>query len=239
METAFDPTAHQIKDEFLPNKESTWKYPAEEDGWVHAHNSLRFEMSALLEALEAIQKRGAIKEWEVKHLKKAWEAHADHIHCHHDNEDEIMVPYLKQRFRYPEQAITDHEGLVAMIESLGKAIGALKVGSKVDALKQEFSEYRNAMLPHLAHEEAQCLPLARAYFTPEEMAKKVQEIVAQDNKTEMGSLIYVMGVKHFRQSFMRQEGIPWFVWYMVFMWKLRTFKQEFVIPVEALKAGTP
>ena len=39
----FDPTdkQFQIKKEFPPDKESTWKYQAENDGWVHAHNALR------------------------------------------------------------------------------------------------------------------------------------------------------------------------------------------------------
>lgn len=41
-------------EEFLPDKESSWKYPPEADGWVHAHNSIRAEMRALIEAVDAV-----------------------------------------------------------------------------------------------------------------------------------------------------------------------------------------
>lgn len=104
--TAFDPTdsKFQLNDEFKPDKESSWPYPKEEDGWTHAHNSLRDEMRSLVTALEATNSRdGDLQEWEVNCIKKAWGAHFTHVHSHHTNEDKIMVPFLKTRFLYPEK----------------------------------------------------------------------------------------------------------------------------------------
>lgn len=104
--SSFDPTDNkfQLKDEFKPDKEKLWPFPKEEDGWTHAHNSLRAEMRTLVECLEATNKRqGGLQDWEVNCIKKAWAAHEVHIHCHHKNEDDIMVPFLKTRFRYPNK----------------------------------------------------------------------------------------------------------------------------------------
>ena len=76
-------------------------------GWMHAHNSLRAEMSALVAAVEAVELRGEFRDdWEVDCIQKAWAAHYAHIHAHHSNEDAILVPYLKTRFKYPEQVRT-------------------------------------------------------------------------------------------------------------------------------------
>ena len=104
---AFDPTdkKFQINDETKPDKESSWPYSKEEDGWVHAHNSIRDEMRQLVTALEATNGRdgGDLQDWEIKCIKKAWKAHEIHIHSHHSNEDDIMVPFLKKRFHYPNK----------------------------------------------------------------------------------------------------------------------------------------
>jgi hypothetical protein len=103
---AFNPTdpKYQLNDEFKPDKEESWPYPAEKDGWMHAHNSLREEMRNLVTALEATNAReGNLKDWEAKCIKKAWAAHEIHVHSHHTNEDDIMVPYLETRFKYPDK----------------------------------------------------------------------------------------------------------------------------------------
>jgi len=46
-----------------------------------------------------------------------------------------------------------------------------------------------------------------------------------------------VGPEKFRKVFMRQAGIPFFVWYIDFMWRLRLFRREFVTPLEAVKNG--
>jgi hypothetical protein len=115
--TKFDATdsKYQLKDEFKPDKEKLWPYPKEEDGWVHAHNALRFEIRELIEAVDATHKRSPqLQQWEIDCIAKAWKGHEDHIHSHHSNEDNIMGPYLSTRFHYPDKvskavAPTKHE----------------------------------------------------------------------------------------------------------------------------------
>jgi len=48
-----------------------------------------------------------------------------------------------------------------------------------------------------------------------------------------------MGRDHFREVFMPQEKIPWFVWYIAFRRHVNVFQNEFVDEVDALKSGIP
>jgi Hemerythrin HHE cation binding domain len=102
----FNPTdpKYQLTEEFKPDKEATWHFSADKDGWMHAHNALREEMQNLVTALAAtIAREGNLNDWEAKCIKKAWAAHEIHIHSHHKNEDEILVPFLETRFKYPDK----------------------------------------------------------------------------------------------------------------------------------------
>jgi hypothetical protein len=57
-------------------------------------------------------------------------------------------------------------------------------------LLKELVEYEAMIKPHLLQEEIECLPLCRAYFTPEEISVKVQEMIAHGPKVETGSFIH-------------------------------------------------
>lgn len=222
-------------EEFLPDKESSWKYPPEADGWVHAHNSIRAEMRALIEAVDAVG--GSIKAWQVACIKTAWESHFTHIHSHHTNEDDVFVPKIKVRFHYPDKYAADHETLVAKLDKIAAIVKDLKEGDSNKALLTELMEYEVMMKPHLQQEEDECLPLMRAYFTPEDIAPIIQEIIGAGPKIEIGSFIHCMGAETFRNVFMVQEGIPFFVWYIDFKSRLALFEKEFVKPLNAVKAG--
>eukprot|EP00538_Stauroneis_constricta_P002849 CAMPEP_0119558162 /NCGR_PEP_ID=MMETSP1352-20130426/10229_1 /TAXON_ID=265584 /ORGANISM="Stauroneis constricta, Strain CCMP1120" /LENGTH=272 /DNA_ID=CAMNT_0007605429 /DNA_START=88 /DNA_END=906 /DNA_ORIENTATION=+ len=237
---AFDPTdaKHQVSPQFAPDKEKTWNHTKEQDGWVHAHDSLRREMKMMIKALKACKSRGGgIKFWEANCIKQFWGTHFSHVHAHHHNEDEIMVPFLKTRFVYPEKTITDHEGLEAHLDKLCAAVDGLKAGQGVANLCDLMVAYEEMMLPHLLEEEEQCLPLARAYFTAAEIAPKVQEILGHGPKEEIGSLIASMGVERWRKEFMPQEGIPGFVWFLDFKGRHKAFLKNFETPVEGVTAG--
>ena len=104
--SSFDPTdpQYQVIDDFKPDKESTWPYPPERDGWVLAHNAIRGEMKAFREAFEAMKERDEpLKEWEIHAIKTAVGEHLEHIHAHHSNEDNIFVHELMKRFHYPKK----------------------------------------------------------------------------------------------------------------------------------------
>jgi hypothetical protein len=86
-------------------------------------------------------------------------------------------------------------------------------------------------------EEATALLLLRAYFKPEDLKPVIEYIVANGPKIEMGSCIYFMGVDKFYNEFMKQEGIPFFVYYVDFQFRLREFKERVAKHIDALKSG--
>ena len=104
---------YQVTDQYKPDKENEWTYPPERDGWVLAHNSLRGEMRLMREALLAMKARDKLlTAWELKALTIAAEGHLEHIHCHHRNEDEILAPECRTRFKYPEK-VSEFEAVVS------------------------------------------------------------------------------------------------------------------------------
>lgn len=227
----------QVSEDFPPDKESTWPTPMEKDGWMHAHNALRDQLRSFIEVLEVVKLRGTLDQWEIDCIRTVWHGHYLNIHDHHENEDRIYTPFLKTRFHYPEKCETDHDALVVSMDKLSVLVKALKVGDKADNLLSSYVELEKLMLPHLKQEEDECLPLCRAYFTQEECLPKIQEIIKNENDAGMGGFIHTMGEAEFRQGFMKQEGIPFFVWYIQFWWQYRAFKKQILQPMAALKAG--
>ena len=112
----------------------------------------------------------------------------------------------------------------------------------LDKLAKAWDEYGTMLKPHLLEEEAFVLPLMRAYFTHEEMGKLVEVILTDPEAPpeEIGAFIHFMGEEKFRSVFMKQEGIPCFVWWVGgFSSKLTLYRTEIVPQVDALKSGTP
>jgi hypothetical protein len=106
MTTSFDPTSteHEISKQYLPDKETSWPYPKEDDGWILDHNVLRGQMQMIREGLEAIQARGQpVVEWEVTALLQAFDHHYVFFQTHHADEDDIFTPALSKRFKFPDK----------------------------------------------------------------------------------------------------------------------------------------
>jgi hypothetical protein len=226
---------------FAPDKESAWKHPMHKDGWMHAHNALRAEIARFRDALAQLAARAQLRRWEVDCLQEAWREHRAHVHSHHSNEDDMMAPFLNTRIRSPDKLHDDHEALLITLEQLDQRIEGLSLErgpGSLDALHSEWVAYEAAMKPHLEEEEVTQLPLMRAYFTPEEITPIVQKIIARGPPAEMGSFICTMGEEAFFE-FMRQEGIPGFVWYLEFRGKRDAFQRLFIDNLDAVAEGRP
>jgi Hemerythrin HHE cation binding domain len=232
--------------EYPPDKEGTWPYAKEDDGWMHAHNSIRAEMNQLIAAIDGIRGDKPLSAAQISYIQQAWQCHYEHVHAHHSNEDDLLVPFLSTRFVYPVQHEHDHTSLVAKLEALQAMVADLsslssspadsKTGSTCESLVRALKEYQAMMLPHLAAEEVDSLPLMRAYFTPEEITPVVQKILGTGPTFEIGSFIACMGVDTFRMKFMVQEGIPDFLWADDFQNRYQYYQDNFATPlVELLK----
>jgi len=96
------------------------------------------------------------------------------------------------------------------------------------------------MLPHLHEEEAVALPLLRAYFTPAEVGKLVQDILGNAPPVALGSFLYFMGgTRQACAKFMENEGIPFFVWYIAFKGHLQVYHERMGRHHDALLSGVP
>jgi len=234
---------------YKPDKEKTWTYPREEDGWTHAHNSLRGEIDTFGEALQATVERCNLgkppEAWEIAAIQRWWKSHFEHIHCHHHNEDHKFVPFFQKRFNYPPKLEADHVTLIEHLDKIASLVAGLSTEDSSEGLgklAQSWDEYDKMLKPHLLEEEAFVLPLMRAYFLHEETATLVQDILSNPKapKEEMGAFIHFMGEEKFRSEFMKQEGIPCFVWWVGgFSSKSTYYRAEVVTLVDALKSGTP
>lgn len=236
---AFDPKdkKYQVSEAFPPDKEETWPFPKEKDGWMLAHDSLRGEVTDMKEALAEVAKRGPMPGWGVTAIQGWCEAHFRHMHAHHTNEDDLFAPFCRERFHWPEKTEADHQDIIKKFDEIEGVIKALKEGDTVDDLVRVWDEYKSILFPHFREEEDVSLPLMRAYFTREDVAPKVQEIVSKGPKEEMGAIIYYTGEDTIRNEFMVQEGIPSFVWYIDFKGKLSFYKSTQIARLDALKSG--
>lgn len=201
-----------------------------------AHNAIRGELVDFRKALHETVQRGYLEQWEIAALRSMWSAHSEHVHAHHSNEDEKMNPFLSSRIKLPSKLEADHIELVKQMDEIGKLVNDSHP-SPID-LQNAWIYYEAIMLPHLAEEERIALPLMRAYFTPQEIGPVVQDIVSKGPPVEMGSFIHYSGDAAFFE-FMKQEGIPGFVWYLEFKSKRDLFQKVFKRNVEALIAGIP
>merc|ERR1711998_355651 len=151
---------------------------------------------------------------QVESVQAWWAGHAKHIHEHHSNEDDIFNPVLRERIVYPDKLEADHVQLVAAMDAIAANVRELKPGSQLIGLRSLWAHYEAIMLPHLHEEEQVGLPLARAYFTPQEIDKATQQILKRSNPVSLGSFVHVLGHKADTKQFMRENGIPGFVWHL-------------------------
>lgn len=190
-----------------------YKYPESHDGWVLAHNAVRFEIGEMKRVLETINDEVLVR-WQVDAVQAWWKGHEVHVHEHHSNEDDLFNPVLRERIVYPEKLEADHVELVAAMDAIAKEVASLQPGGTLEALRQLWLHYESIMLPHLHEEEQVGLPLARAYFTPAEIDKLVAKILKRSDPVSLGSFVHVLGHKKDAKEFMRENGIPGFVWHI-------------------------
>jgi len=234
--------AYQADPAYLPDKTALWKAPEAHDGWVHAHNAIRFEIGEMKRVVAALGET-QLEEWQLVAVRAWWAAHAAHVHEHHSNEDDILNPVIRQRVNYPAKLEADHTQLVAAMASIESHVSQrLAVGSTLCELRALWAEYETLMLPHLFEEEQVGLPLVRAYFTPAEIEKVVSSFMKKGDPVSLGSFVHVMGHKKDVQGFMQENGIPSFVWHVPGKGfkALRTlYRNKVQCHIDSLLAGEP
>lgn len=230
----------QVASEHAPDKTSSWPHPIQDDGWMLAHNSLRLELQDILEAVSKLKSNNPqTPQWAIDSLSRVWQEHTIHVKGHHINEDEIATPAMKERIHLPDKLESDHEIVLQKVQNVTHAIQSLQEYDAVTNVEQALLEYKQVLLPHLLEEEEIALPLFRSYFTPEDWAPVQKKIVRKAKPGELGSFIYYQTEQQFREKFMKQEGIPFFVWHLLFRKKYQYFLDNVKAHLDALETGAP
>jgi len=205
----------QANPAFKPDKAHLWQSPESHDGWIHAHNAVRFEIGEMKRVVEALTIAPiTLKRWHVDAVQAWWTGHEKHVHEHHTNEDDLFNPTIRTRVVYPEKLEADHVELVAAMNAIAEHVRALQPGDTLESLRALWMDYESVMLPHLHEEEQVGLPLVRAYFTPAEIDKVVATILKRSDPVSLGAFVHVMGHKKEVKLFMKENGIPGFVWHI-------------------------
>lgn len=245
---AFVPTdaKYQVSDEYPPNKESTWPYPPEKSGWYMAHNCLRDAMEQFQDCLASVRSKADkcphLQVWQVNCLQELFALQYNMVEEHHTTEDSILAPEFLKRFKYPDKLVDDHEGIITQLDKVKDIVKNLKPGADavacMDELMVVFEQYSRAIRPHFEEEETFGLPLSRAYFQPKEVARIMRKAQSQSKPQPLGigCFIYFNGTDSVRK-FMKQEGIPFFVWYLVFLPGYKQYCRNILPKVNALKNG--
>ena len=150
------------KDGAVPDKAALWTYPEISDGWYRIHNTIKAEMAKFSAGLAACT--SPLEAWQVEALQAYWKGHSNLVNVHHEHEDTMFTPMLKEKVNYPEKLEADHDALMKMMAGVDSAVAALAAGGDVAALVAVFDPFRKTMEAHLKEEEEICVPLMFAYF---------------------------------------------------------------------------
>ena len=128
----------QADPKYKPDKDELWTYPASDDGWIKAHDAIRYEVDTFLRALESFvlsfSKLSAnttnntntsntststnLPEWTTHAIEIFWRHHEKHVSNHHSNEDDIMNPFMKKRVNLPQKLEADHEIIIEKMNDI-------------------------------------------------------------------------------------------------------------------------
>lgn len=161
----------------LPGQAHTAEGPHDQTGMYVMHHALRRDFARFVAAVQ----NTPISEHAVwSALLARWLVLADVLHHHHSAEDAELWPMLQQhaeRAGAEEDLETladmeaEHERLDAALAAAREAFSAMSDHPCADhrnALEIRLSAAREALLEHLAHEEAQALPMLQRTLSQQE-----------------------------------------------------------------------
>ena len=170
-------TTAQRRQLTLPGQAHTAEGPHDQTGMYVMHHALRRDLATFVAAAQ----NTPISEHAVwTALEARWLVFADVLHHHHSAEDADLWPVLQQHAEragaeHDLQTLADmeaeHERLDVTLTAGREAFSAMREHTCADhrnALEIRLSAAREALLEHLAHEEAQALPMLQRKLTADE-----------------------------------------------------------------------
>lgn len=102
-----------------------------------------------------------------------WAVTAAQLHHHHDFEDTVVWPLMGKRLGHRVEALLarnahEHQVMASAMDQFGAALGAMAAEPAV--ARDALGRMQEAIETHLAHEEANVLPLIPEAFTMDDIA---------------------------------------------------------------------
>lgn len=106
------------------------------------------------------------------------------VHHHHDAEEDIFFPWIRQRTALPQRLTEDHQDLIKRLDAIKDKRNKFEEQSDeakwtqaIEELNKDLSELQSHMVEHLDAEEESTTPLLKEHFTEKEYELIVEEIV--------------------------------------------------------------
>jgi hemerythrin-like domain-containing protein len=139
-------------------------------GWriqLAIHRAVRRDTSRLSAALSGV---GEIRS---EAIHEYWNVTAEQLHHHHMFEDTVVWPLMSERLGDRVEALVarnvhEHEVMASSMDHFDAALGAMDADPT--AAREALGRMQEAIVTHLAHEEADVLPLIPEAFTMEDIA---------------------------------------------------------------------
>jgi len=241
------PEGTELEEVMAKNK--NWPYPAHLDGWYLIHVAIRVDMenikTAVGQTLAQLKDSKPLSAWQVRYWQKYFANFYDIVHMHHENEEEIMFPFIATKVQLPPKMSADHQTLTATLVKCRALVQGLREGGALaddtatfQQLKDSFESLMTLMAEHLDEEEEVGLPLLRKHFTMHEFKPTEKKIVARVTPHEVGYVMHAMADDAARRSWMTDvAGMPGFVQSLIMMPALHKWTREWQPMIESLKTG--
>ncbi|GLI61479.1 hypothetical protein VaNZ11_003876 [Volvox africanus] len=209
-----------------------WPYPAALDGWKLAHDAIRYDMDAIMAALETsnssvVTRRRPLPDWQVQLLKSLMRSFYHHVHRQIRHKRCTLFPWLATRVILPPKIMDyDEPTLMALLDRVRALCENLNPGASasvkmaVGELHAAFMVLRTLMRQQMEREEVLGLPLLRKFFTAREAAVVEKKRVSQMKFAELAWLLRPLAEAEKRATLTRL-GIPGLVQTLVLLPALR------------------
>jgi hypothetical protein len=139
-------------------------------GWrvqLAVHRAVRRDAGRLAAALAEGQKTDPAA------IRAYWSVTVEQLHHHHVFEDSVIWPLMRERLGDSVSSLLDRNAQehVTMAEAMDEFRAAVaSIETDTTAARAALARMQEAIEVHLAHEEADVLPLIPDAFTPEDLA---------------------------------------------------------------------
>lgn len=209
-----------------------------EDGWIIAHRSLNRALEGFQSAL-ARANPGV--DDHIYRLHKWFPHYVEHLVDHHDAEEQIFFPALRQKVQeLPPKISADHKELMELVSSISGQLDELIMAEKTDRpaklanVKESIARLDALSKEHFQEEEVGALPLYKQHISKQDHKVLEKRLRRRGTMKQRKARLV-----HHLQGFQTEEDLAYFL--TLFPWIMRmmakSWKKNYDKSVESLLDG--